>query len=65
MNNPSITTTSTPSVASIHTRTEALVAALVACALGAAIVFTVGFAGAETLHNSAHDSRHSLGFPCH
>jgi cobalt transporter subunit CbtB len=65
MNTPSITSTSDTSVVSIRARTETLVAALVALTLGAAILFTVGFAGAETLHDSAHDSRHSLGFPCH
>jgi cobalt transporter subunit CbtB len=39
--------------------------ALVACALGAVIVFGVGFAGPELIHNAAHDTRHSINFPCH
>jgi len=34
-------------------------------ALGLVIVYVVGFAGAETIHNAAHDARHSLNFPCH
>ena len=34
-------------------------------ALGLVIVYLVGFAGAETIHNAAHDARHSLNFPCH
>jgi cobalt transporter subunit CbtB len=38
---------------------------LVACALGAVIVFGVGFAGPELIHNAAHDTRHSINFPCH
>ena len=39
--------------------------ALVACALGAVIVFGVGFAAPELIHNAAHDTRHSMSFPCH
>ncbi|NND48714.1 MAG: CbtB-domain containing protein [Rhizobiales bacterium] len=41
-----------------------LAAALV-FALGAFLVFGTGFAGSHTLHNAAHDSRHSFAFPCH
>ncbi|MFN0219598.1 MAG: CbtB-domain containing protein [Hyphomicrobium sp.] len=37
----------------------------VAFAIGAALVFTVGFAHSDVLHNAAHDTRHSLAFPCH
>lgn len=33
--------------------------------LGALIVFVAGLAQAETLHDAAHDVRHSTGFPCH
>ena len=33
--------------------------------IGAGLVFMVGFANADVLHNVAHDSRHSLAFPCH
>ena len=39
--------------------------ALLAVLLGAFIVYGVGFAGADLLHNAAHDSRHALTFPCH
>lgn len=39
--------------------------ALVACALGAMIVFVVGFATPELIHGAAHDTRHSINFPCH
>jgi cobalt transporter subunit CbtB len=39
--------------------------ALVASALGAAIVFAVGFASPELIHDAAHDTRHSINFPCH
>ena len=38
---------------------------LVAFALGASLVFLVGFAQSQTLHDAAHDTRHSNNFPCH
>ena len=40
-------------------------AALGAWLLGAVLLFVAGFAGAEALHDAAHDSRHSFTFPCH
>jgi cobalt transporter subunit CbtB len=46
-------------------RSEALVAALLAFALGIGLVFTTGFAHPSTIHNAAHDTRHALSFPCH
>ncbi len=46
-------------------RSESLRAALAATLLGLAIVWTVGFAPLSALHNAAHDTRHSAGFPCH
>ena len=42
-----------------------LAAIFAAFTLGALIVFTVGFAGPEMIHNAAHDTRHATGFPCH
>lgn len=33
--------------------------------LGLFVVGFVGFAHLEAVHNAAHDSRHSLAFPCH
>ncbi len=39
--------------------------ALVAVLLGMVILYGVGFASAPLLHNAAHDTRHSNGFPCH
>lgn len=38
------------------------VAALLA---GVFVVFVAGFAGASALHEAAHNTRHSLAFPCH
>jgi cobalt transporter subunit CbtB len=46
-------------------RSQALTAAMVALVAGLGLVFTVGFAHPELLHNAAHDWRHSMSFPCH
>lgn len=46
-------------------RAEVLRAALAAAGLGALLLWGVGFAGSDVLHNAAHDTRHSIGFPCH
>ena len=44
---------------------RAVPAAVGAILLGLFILFGVGFAGSATLHNAAHDTRHSFAFPCH
>ena len=33
--------------------------------LGAMIVYAAGFVNTAAVHNAAHDTRHSQGFPCH
>ena len=33
--------------------------------IGATLVFAAGFAHSQSLHDAAHDLRHSNGFPCH
>ena len=38
---------------------------LVAFGLGASLVFLVGFAHISVVHNAAHDTRHTMNFPCH
>ncbi len=40
-------------------------ARILAVIFGAAILLTVGFAHSTTVHNAAHDTRHTLAFPCH
>ncbi len=40
-------------------------AAVVAALIGVFILFGVGLAQPETLHNAAHDARHAFAFPCH
>ncbi len=44
---------------------ERTMAGLAALAFGMFIVYMSGFAGASVLHNAAHDTRHSVSFPCH
>ena len=39
--------------------------AFVAFLFGAFLVFCAGFAHSDTVHNAAHDTRHSFAFPCH
>ena len=36
-----------------------------AAALGIVILFAVGFAPMDMTHNAAHDTRHTVAFPCH
>ena len=33
--------------------------------IGVFLIYGVGFAHPETIHNAAHDTRHATGFPCH
>ncbi len=40
-------------------------AAALAAAVGIVLLFIAGFAETGVLHNAAHDSRHSVVFPCH
>jgi cobalt transporter subunit CbtB len=56
------TTISTVSGLSLSQR---LIAGLCALVLGFLLVGTIGFASDMRVHNGAHDTRHSLGFPCH
>ncbi len=39
--------------------------AVLAMLLGALIIGVAGFSHLEAVHNAAHDTRHSNGFPCH
>ena len=32
---------------------------------GAVVLFAVGFMPMDAAHNVAHDTRHTLAFPCH
>ena len=42
-----------------------ILAAALAAAIGVVLLYGAGFAETETLHNAAHDARHSAAMPCH
>jgi len=42
-----------------------LVSILGAAALAMALLFAAGFAQASVMHDTAHDQRHAMAFPCH
>ncbi|MBM3575689.1 MAG: CbtB-domain containing protein [Alphaproteobacteria bacterium] len=44
---------------------ETLKAASLAFLLGVLLIYGIGFSHIEAVHDSAHDSRHALSFPCH
>ena len=44
---------------------QRIAAGLAAFAFGSALLFGVGFAQDQRMHNAAHDTRHAIGFPCH
>jgi cobalt transporter subunit CbtB len=46
-------------------RTQAVAAGAIVLLFGSFLLFGVGFAQPETIHNAAHDTRHSFTFPCH
>ena len=56
---------STESRQAIEARAATVLPALFAAILGFFILYGVGFAGSETIHNAAHDARHAFAFPCH
>lgn len=33
--------------------------------VGATLLFAVGLSNMAVAHNTAHDTRHAIGFPCH
>ncbi|HFD31083.1 MAG TPA: CbtB-domain containing protein [Gammaproteobacteria bacterium] len=59
-----ISTAQTRTTLSISSRTGAAITSLT---LGLIMLFAVGFAqGAnDSIHNAAHDTRHTMVFPCH
>lgn len=46
-------------------RTRVPTAALCAFLLGTFLLYGVGFASPNAIHNAAHDGRHAHSFPCH
>ena len=46
-------------------RSETMIAAVLGLVVGTFLILGVGFAHPETIHNAAHDTRHTTAFPCH
>jgi cobalt transporter subunit CbtB len=44
---------------------SSIVAPVCAAILGLVLLYAAGFAQTAEIHNGAHDTRHSSGFPCH
>lgn len=46
-------------------RASHVIQAVLAMFLGVLIVGMAGLSHIDAVHNAAHDTRHSTGFPCH
>jgi len=57
--------TATGTKAKLNARAAALAAAMLVAVFGSVFIYGIGFAGANVLHNAAHDARHANNFPCH
>lgn len=44
---------------------DRLTAGVITLFIGGFLVFGAGLANSAVLHDTAHDTRHSYGFPCH
>ena len=55
----------TPNRAAADARSSQLTAVVLGLLLGVFLILGVGFADSSTIHNAAHDTRHSVSFPCH
>jgi cobalt transporter subunit CbtB len=58
-------TRSAPALQQVMPRAAVFVSAGIAALLGIVILYGVGFAGPDRIHNAAHDTRHSINAPCH
>jgi len=54
----------TQSAAQSSVRTG-LLPIMAAALVGVTLIYFTGFAQASVYHDSAHDTRHTLAFPCH
>lgn len=57
--------TTTSTTTNSTTESRRLTAGATSLLVGSALLFLVGFSPLSALHNAAHDTRHSAGFPCH
>lgn len=60
-----VTLMTTDRISTSLSLSQRVAAGLSALAFGSLLLFGVGLAHADKLHNAAHDTRHSIGFPCH
>jgi len=44
---------------------QRIVAGAALLLVGASLFFAVGLSNMSVAHNTAHDTRHAIGFPCH
>jgi len=44
---------------------QRIAAGLALIFVGATLFFAVGLSNMAAAHNTAHDTRHAIGFPCH
>ena len=44
---------------------QRLAAGLALLFIGLTLTFAVGLSNMAVAHNTAHDTRHAIGFPCH
>jgi len=58
-------TVTAPAASAVGARQGVFLQAALAMMLGLFIVGMAGFSHSETIHNAAHDTRHSNAFPCH
>jgi cobalt transporter subunit CbtB len=58
-------TAQTASAVSVSASQSSLAQTMGALGFGVVMLFAVGFSPMDVAHNAAHDTRHSLAFPCH
>lgn len=51
--------------ASSSTASQRLAAGFALLFIGLTLTFVVGLSNVAVAHNTAHDTRHAIGFPCH
>ncbi|MDE1195917.1 MAG: CbtB-domain containing protein [Pseudomonas sp.] len=51
--------------ASSRSRGNRLLVTVGSILMGMSLVYFAGFSHLDLVHNAAHDTRHSSGFPCH
>lgn len=52
-------------ISGLDTPAQRRMVAVMGAIFGLFLIFGVGFAHSDALHNAAHDARHAFAFPCH